>query len=400
MIGNSCVSQRTLRAAVRRAYAFVVCGAVAGAAWAQPQVVAIRGAALVGPDGELQESALIVIRDGVIAQVGGKPPSGAPVIDFPGGVICPGLIDVNAALGAERILGGRSQSQLTETASALTPEASAAAAFDRYSSQLAAALDAGVTTFALAPDDGNVVGGRVAVARTNGKDGRPALLTEAGPVKLSLSSDTYMMDREPTSRSGAVEMLRSALRAARGGGADDPLAGVLQGKLGAIVATPEAADVDAFLRIQSELGFKATLIHDRDAADVAAAVAGAESTIIVGPLDFTTPPRSLEAAVTFERAGATVVIAGGLPARSADSLRLGAALAVRYGMSPPAARRAITIEAARVLGVEKTVGSLANGRRADFVVFSADPLDLRARVLAVFVDGRRVSTAPLPPDFE
>jgi imidazolonepropionase-like amidohydrolase len=48
-----------------------------------------------------------------------------------------------------------------------------------------------------------------------------------------------------------------------------------------------------------------------------------------------------------------------------------------------------------VLGVADRIGALAEGRQADVVVFSGDPLDLRARVLAVYIAGQRVYDAGL-----
>jgi imidazolonepropionase-like amidohydrolase len=57
----------------------------------------------------------------------------------------------------------------------------------------------------------------------------------------------------------------------------------------------------------------------------------------------------------------------------------------------PAARRAITISPARALSVADQVGAIEAGKRADLVVFSGDPLDMRSRVLVVFTGGKQVS---------
>ena len=115
-------------------------------------------------------------------------------------------------------------------------------------------------------------------------------------------------------------------------------------------------------------------------------VAGA----IVNPLDLTAARRDALAAGLFEKHGVKVAIAGGLPHAPADSLRIGAAVAARAGLTPEAARRSISIVPAELLGVDEQVGSIALGHQADLVVFSGDPLDLRSRVLAVYVGGQRV----------
>ena len=71
-------------------------------------------------------------------------------------------------------------------------------------------------------------------------------------------------------------------------------------------------------------------------------------------------------------------------------LPLCAGLAAREGMEPAAALRAITIEPARICGIDNRVGSLAVGKDADCVVFRADPLTLAAKPERVFVAGREI----------
>jgi hypothetical protein len=63
-------------------------------------------------------------------------------------------------------------------------------------------------------------------------------------------------------------------------------------------------------------------------------------------------------------------------------------------MSVAAALRAITIDAARVIGMEALVGSITPGKRADFTALAHDPADLgrerlrEAGVIGVVFDGR------------
>ena len=65
------------------------------------------------------------------------------------------------------------------------------------------------------------------------------------------------------------------------------------------------------------------------------------------------------------------------------------------GRSPPArqretALRAITLNPAKVLGLEDRIGSLAVGKDADLVLWSGDPLDVMQRALRVWIGGRCV----------
>ena len=66
-----------------------------------------------------------------------------------------------------------------------------------------------------------------------------------------------------------------------------------------------------------------------------------------------------------------------------------ATLSVKEGLDRETALRAITINPARVMGVDGRVGSLAVGKDADVVLWSGDPLDVMQRALRVFIGGRR-----------
>jgi imidazolonepropionase-like amidohydrolase len=283
---------------------------------------------------------------------------------------------------------------LAEQQSSIQPQIRAADAFNRFSVQLRRALAAGVTTFALAPDDQNLIGGRIALCQTAGPEGQPRVLSDAGPLKLSLAQDALKFDREPTSRSGALGLLRETIEAARGDTRTDAtLAAFATGRLPAVLTAPTGADVLAAVQLNADYGVRLVLVHTLDARRVAELATGKLVGVIVGPLSLTAGEREAAAAGYFERHGVAVALAGGLPGTPPDNLRIGAAVAARAGLTPAAARRAITAVPAELLGVADRVGVLQAGHQADLVVFSGDPLDLRARVLAVYVGGQRVYRA-------
>ena len=65
-------------------------------------------------------------------------------------------------------------------------------------------------------------------------------------------------------------------------------------------------------------------------------------------------------------------------------------MAVRGGLEPEQALAAITINAARIAGLDHRIGSLAPGKDADIVVTDGYPLDWLSRTIAVFIDGKQV----------
>jgi imidazolonepropionase-like amidohydrolase len=67
--------------------------------------------------------------------------------------------------------------------------------------------------------------------------------------------------------------------------------------------------------------------------------------------------------------------------------------AIRYGMDPEAALRALTLGPARMFGLESRIGSLERGKDADLVVFSGSPFEPTSQVLLVICNGRIVHDA-------
>jgi imidazolonepropionase-like amidohydrolase len=76
------------------------------------------------------------------------------------------------------------------------------------------------------------------------------------------------------------------------------------------------------------------------------------------------------------------------PVMPQEELFLQGAMSSRLGADAYTMLRACTIHPARVFGIDDRVGSLEPGKDADIVVRSGDPLDPRARVEVVLIDGR------------
>ena len=89
-------------------------------------------------------------------------------------------------------------------------------------------------------------------------------------------------------------------------------------------------------------------------------------------------------------AGIRTAIVTDHPVIPIQYLPLCAGLAVREGMDYDAALRAITVNPARILGLDDRIGSIRQGKDADFSVFEGDPLTLAAKPLAVYIDGEAV----------
>ena len=97
-----------------------------------------------------------------------------------------------------------------------------------------------------------------------------------------------------------------------------------------------------------------------------------------------------QTAVSLYQAGVLVGITTDHSVIPVQYLPLCAALAVRNGMAEEAALEAITINPARILKLDKRIGSLEVGKDADIVVMSGHPLDWRTVVERVYINGKIV----------
>ena len=60
---------------------------------------------------------------------------------------------------------------------------------------------------------------------------------------------------------------------------------------------------------------------------------------------------------------------------------------VRTGLDRQATLKSVTIKPAELLGIEKTHGSLEEGKKANFLVFDGDPLETGSQLKQVFLNG-------------
>ena len=99
-------------------------------------------------------------------------------------------------------------------------------------------------------------------------------------------------------------------------------------------------------------------------------------------LDFRTPSILHEAGVLF------AIITDSLSGLGAPTLPISAALCNQAGLPWDAALEAITINPAKILGIDHRVGSIEKGKDADIRILDGDPLNPMSEVEMVLVDGK------------
>jgi imidazolonepropionase-like amidohydrolase len=266
-----------------------------------------------------------------------------------------------------------------------------------------------------------MIGGQAAVIKTAGTYVDDMILKRAAGIKISL------LPAQGRSRMSHLATLRKALFAvqdymvelAEAKKADatadaepdlkrDAMVRLLRGELPAFLYCERAMDVPRAIELAAEFKLKAILVLGHDCYRAADLVAKSGLPAVLEPTlvfwehdDRTDQDREIVVPKIYRDAGAKVTyqtagIAGGTlfqpasipPLLGRNFLWYQAATAVKYGTPPAEALEAITLRPAKVLGVDKFVGSLEVGKDADLVVLSGEPLKLDTWVETVLVNGR------------
>lgn len=382
--------------------------------------LAIVNAHLVPVEGPPLDGGVIVLRDGKIAALGTAEevsvPEDAEVVDAGGRWVLPGLIDAHVHLGVwEEGEGwaGQDTNEMTD------PVMAAARAIDGINPREQGfddALMGGITTVNVNPGSGNPIGGQAVALKTYGRYVDEMVLRNPSGVKAALGENPKRVygdqKKTPSTRLGVALVLRRAFAAARSYQArvqaadgkpvdadlvSQTLIKVLDREIPWRQHCHRADDIATALRLADEFGYRLVLDHGTESYLLADLLAEKQVPVLYGPLIVSRSKvevrdRSLKAPGILDRAGVEVSIITDHPVVPIEYLITQAALAVREGMERDAALRAVTLNPARVLGVEDRVGSLAVGKDADVVLWSGDPLDLQSRVLRTWLDGVEVYT--------
>ncbi len=173
----------------------------------------------------------------------------------------------------------------------------------------------------------------------------------------------------------------------------EPWRRVFRREIPLIATTRDVPAVEAALKVlRTEQELDLVIAGAEEAAWVGDALAGRGAGVVLGPELILRERRGGEvnAAEALSAQGVPLAFAS---AGSPRQLPLGAAWAVRHGLDPADALRALTAHPARMLRLEARIGAIERGRDADLVVFDGDPFAPASRVKWVLVEGKIVAGA-------
>ncbi|MEU8317956.1 amidohydrolase [Nonomuraea sp. NPDC048881] len=380
--------------------------------------LAIINGYVVPVDGDPIEGGTVLVGDGKILAVGRDVtiPDSATVVDADGGWVLPGFVEAHGHLGVYEEAEGWAGNDTNEMTDPNGARLRALDAINPADQGFADALSGGVTTVVIKPGSGNPIGGQTVAVKCWGRSVDEMLVREPVSVKSALGENPKRVygdqKKLPSTRQGVAAVIRDALMKAQDYKAkkaaaereDKPfdrdgtleiLVRVLDGELPWCQHAHRADDIATALRLADEFGHRLILNHGTEGHLLADTLAERNVPVIIGPL-FTSRSkvelrqRALRNPGILARAGVELAITTDHPVVPIHFLVHQATLAVKEGLDRDTALRSITVNPARIMGLDDRVGSLRPGLDGDVVIWSGDPLDVMSRALRVFIAGREV----------
>ena len=399
------------------------------------ETIAIQGARLLTVTHGVIENGTVLVENGKISAVGAgvRVPAGAKVIDARGKVVTPGLIDSGDLLGLVEIPAEKITVDSTEYNDPMHPELRVMDALNPGSEWVRVSRAAGITNAVSTPAPGNLIAGLSAVISLDGETVEPVVVKSPAALVINLgeaSKETYAeKNKPPTTRMGQMAMLRQAFlkaqhyRAQHEAYAQRQAAGktgentansegersfgppgrdlkmealleALDGKIPVVVRANRVSDLEMALRLAEEFHLRLILSGAAGAWRIADELAARKIPVIVGPI-LTQPNRMetldarLENAALLHKAGVSIAIQSGSNALVRE-LPFEIEYAVSYGLPEDAALAAVTINPARLFGVDDRLGSLEIGKQANLLVLDGMPFRVKTHVITELINGKVV----------
>lgn len=369
--------------------------------------------------GTIIENGWIKINSGRIKELGAGVPDiiQGDSIDAAGKCVYPGFIDAHTHLGIIENGIDFEGDDCNEATDPFTPQMRAIDGINPFDRCFEEARKRGITAVASSPGSANACGGEICAVKTNGKCADDMLVKTCG-IKFALGENPKKVyngkDETPVTRMAIAALIREGLYKARRYHRDmdscisdsddfDPpeydikcesLLPLIERRQKAFFHCHRADDICTAIRIAKEFSLDAVIIHGTEGWKVADILAREDIPVICGPVicDRCKPELSgleLKNAAVLNNNGVKISICTDHPVVPIQYLPLSVQASIKGGLGFDDALRAVTVNAAEILGIDDETGSIAVGKCADLQLYekNQNPLDIMTEPSLVIIDG-------------
>lgn len=371
--------------------------------------IAVKGETVWTMAGEPIANGVVLVKDGKIEAVGTEAsitiPAGYKIISAK--VVTPGLIDAHTVVGLNGYLNQPHDQMALDAGASFQPELRATDAYNAQEILVEVLRQYGITTIHTGHQPGALASGQTMIAKTIGKNVDEATIVPVAMIAVTLGPAANASGRSPGTRSKQASMLRAELIKAQENAAKAELPKdlrsqimnrVIKREIPLLVTAEAAQDIMTAIRIAKEFNIKIVLDGASDGHLVLNEIKASGFPVIVHP----TMARpggeranlSLENASKLRNAGIPTALQSGYEGYVPKTriVLFEAGMAAANGLSQRDALASITIDAAKILGIDARVGSLAKGKDADIAMYDGDPFEWTTHCTGTIINGVVVSS--------
>jgi imidazolonepropionase-like amidohydrolase len=373
--------------------------------------IAIVGETVHTMAGAPLKNGVVLVNNGKIERVGP-----AASVQIPAGyktvsakVVTPGLIDAHTVVGLSGYLNQAHDQDQIERSAPSQPELRAVDGFDPRERLVEWLRGFGITTIHTGHGPGALISGQTMIAKTVGDTVEESTVVPSAMVAATLGGGARATEpaKSPGSRSKAIAMLRADLIKAQEYAKKVPetrdlrveaLLPVVGGERPMLVTVHKASDILSAIRLGKEFGAKLVLDGVADAHLVLDEIKASGYPVILHPSMARsfgeTENLSMETASKLRAKGIPFALQSGFEGYVPRTrvVLWEAGVAASNGLSFEQALGSVTIDAAKLLGIEKRVGSIEAGKDADIAMYDGDPFEYTSHCTGVIVNGKMAST--------
>ncbi|WP_434296219.1 amidohydrolase [Clostridium sporogenes] len=338
------------------------------------------------------------------------------VIDAKGGWVMPGIIEAHCHIGIMEEGIRFEGMDLNEYSSAITPHLRTIDGINPRDLAFQSAIETGITTVMTGMGSSNPIGGQFAIIKTYGKSVDEMLVRAPAALKIAFGENPKSIFGKkgsmPITRMGTAALIRETLYKAKNY-MNRKEEALKEGKIFDIDIKMEAIipvlkkeiplkahahrsdDILTAIRIAKEFDLKLTIDHGTEAYLVADYIKESGFPVISGPnMNFRgkveTQNRNYNTTKILQEKGILYAMITDHPVVPIEFLPMSAALAVKNGLKEEDALKAITINPAKILGIDDRVGTLEEGKEADICIYNGNPLNINSKNMYTIISGNIV----------
>ena len=371
--------------------------------------IAIKAETIYTVSGSPIRNGIVLVKDGKIENVGTglSIPEGYKIFETK--VLSPGLIDARTLVGISGSLNiPTDQDQLDKT-SPIQPDLRAIDAYNPEENLVKVVRDYGITTIHTGHGVGALVSGQTMIAKTTVGTVETVVLQPLSMLAMTLGPSVSSNFTSPGTKAKQMAMIRTEFIKAQSyqkkqtekdttkrPAADlkmDALVKLLNGEIKALITANSSNDIMSAIRLAKEFNFKLVINGAAEAYRLIPEIKAANAEIVL----HATMARNGGDMVNMNRESAAILTAAGIPVSIESGFEayvpktriilFEAGQAMAHGLSFDEALKTITLNPARLLGIEKRVGSIEIGKDADLVLYNGDPFEYLTKVCVVIIDG-------------